>query len=271
MKKLIYTLLLAFLPLGLSAQEWHEVRIDDLPDLLSIREVSHGKLAFLVDEAFMKNCAPPTEFRTFKDGGIGVSIVTLSKSHVQQARVIYIDVEPFESAELGFHYRLNIFSEKSARSLLVTYLPKRKMGLRDEYSPEGVDVREEIVVIHDYRTPPHRLKAQQEVKEREDAGLPPVEFDDLELEYEYTEEYKYTPDWVYSMSPDGRYHRKRILGYLDSGLMPGPGHTIMGVRIQATPYSVEPGKKVYRIKLVLHGGKELYRRIVVLTDIDQSP
>lgn len=271
MKKLIYIIFLAFSPVFLYSQGWDRIPIDDLSESISIREEARGRLAFLVDEAFMRSCAPPTEFRTFSENGLGVSIVTLSKSQVEHVRMIYINVEPFYSDELRRdYYRFNIFSEKSSRSLIITYFPKNKRVLRDEYSSEGVDVKEEIVVIHDYRTPPHRLKAQQEAEERKALNEPPVEFDDLELEYEYTEEYKHTPDWVYSMSPDGRYHRKRILGYLDSGLMPGPGYTIMGVRIQATPYSVEPGKKVYRIKLVLHGGKELYRRIVVLTDIDQS-
>lgn len=216
----------------------------------------------------MENCAPPTEFRTFSDDGLDVSIVTLSKSEVESVRVIYLNVEPFYSEELGVHYRLNIFSHKSSRSLLITYLSNKKFGLRDEYAADGVAIKEEILVIQDHRTPPRRLKAEEGSEEREASGEPPPKFDNLEIEYEYTEEYTSTPDWVFSMGSDGRLHRKRIYGPFDSGFFPGDGHTMIGVRINATPYKVMPGKKVYRIKLVMHDGKERYMRIEVLTDIE---
>ncbi len=146
-----------------------------------------------------------------------------------------------------------------------TYFYNKKKYTFSEIPLESLEDTERELVIQDYRKP----TLVQGDPTFEELGND-ADFDTISFEYEYTKEYDMMPQFVESIDAQGKVFRRNIK-FLQTGLRHGEerGVMIVGTILRATPFSEKPGETTYYLNLVMRDGKQLRKKLVVLTDVPE--
>jgi hypothetical protein len=262
MKKLIYTLLLALVPATVYPQEWDKMVFRNSSDSLSIRENSIGNISLLIDESFIRNIPSPVIFKSLSQDNEQDLLSVANKHQLRLGGQVHLELSPVLDSLKGEYYRFNIFSEIPAGpSFFISYYPKRtKTGYFD--SSIGSDDQGWETVILDQRT----------VKpEEKDLPVDTVKRDMIPFEYEQGD-FQKLPQYVYSIDGNGKSYSSRVnrfkTGFRVQMKEDGVnGVTIVGTVLPVVPIKKEPGKAVYSVIVVMGDGRQIKRRIEVLTDL----
>jgi hypothetical protein len=140
----------------------------------------------------------------------------------------------------------------------VTYLVSREDSLASEDDEE-----EFLEVIDNQRTPTPTVDSVEVLPE--EPKLPEPDFYLVSIEVE-ADKIPQNPDWVVSYTPDGRSFTKKVKGFVGVGIGRGNQKMMVGISADMTPYSVEPGERLYKGALIMPNGKKI--KIKVRQQID---
>jgi hypothetical protein len=226
--------------------DWDTLRTKDKGDLL-VREEFPGRL--VIHQSSVKDLRFPVLVTTLR----GDTLEYLSDISSTMDGYIIFSLEKSED-----DYRFSVHDMGGYRTawFVNSYHPQK--GFKSGGSK--VRARSEEVYIIDMRKP---LKW-----EKTPVTLPPLGYDTLDIEYAWGDEHEgtYLPYMCQSVDQDGRTHLKEVY-FLQRGIRPGEGHSVVSVTVRATPFQVLPGERHYRIRLLMINGEMKDMRVIVQTDI----
>lgn len=269
MKKLILILAAAFGSVAsanaqknVDSHGWSEIEYEG--DTLFLREKSPGKLVIKTDK-WSEDMNFPVHIGNFQDGNLHVLEVLESQSSDLFAEVV-ISLQPKSLSVAGVRaYEFIILDSDGCRTRwwVKEYLAnKDAVAFHNEMM--SYDEEEVLDLVDDMRTLTPAVDSVEVLPE--EPKLPDPEFYLVSIEADANKIPEH-PAWVVSYTPDGRSFTRSVNFPGGVGVSQDNYKMMVGILARMTPYSVEPGERLYKGALIMRNGKKI--KIKVRQPIDQ--
>lgn len=261
MKKLILIFAAAFgFAYGVSAQDTSDTR--NMLDIGTSAEISAWELRCEITDAVESGtCAVIVRYqsdyfpvRFIQDG----KVLKTTNSPSDSVKVEGVKYEMLPRG--GMKYIIEVRNPRGA-----TFLVNRKAPKDSEDEEMTLYNKEEVLdIVDNLRTPTPAVDSVEVLPE--EPKLPDPEFYLVSIEVDANKIPEH-PAWVVSYTPDGRSFTRSVNIPGGVGINQDNYKMMVGILARMTPYSVEPGERLYKGALIMRNGKKI--KIRVRQPIDQ--